>query len=78
MKLSEKRLSAADAEKAVEDLQSMGCTDGLPVIVPTPNRVERMVLASGIDPDVIIGELGPNMGLATVEKNSGKCRHGRL
>lgn len=68
MKLSDSRLHAADANQAVEDLHAMGCTDGLPVIVPTPDRVGRMVLASGMDPDVIIGELGPNMGVATVEK----------
>ena len=67
-KLAKSRLSSVDADQAVEDLHSMGCTDGLPVIVPTPDRVERMVLASGMDPDVIIGELGPNMGLATVGK----------
>ncbi|MDD5722266.1 MAG: hypothetical protein PHY29_00855 [Syntrophales bacterium] len=63
-----KRLRSVDADQAVEELHSLGCTDGLPVIIPTPERVERMVLASGLDPDIVIGELGPNMGVATVEK----------
>jgi hypothetical protein len=67
MRLSN-RLNSVDADRAVEDLHSLGCTDGLPVIIPTPNRVERMVLASGLEPDGVIGELGPNLGVATVEK----------
>ncbi len=65
---SSNRLSAADEFQAVEQLHALGCTDGLPVIVPTPERVERMVLAGGSDPDIVVGELGPNLGVATVEK----------
>ena len=61
-------LSAVDEYKAVENLHAMGCTDGLPVIVPLPDRVERMILAGGFDSDIVFGELGPNMGVATVEK----------
>lgn len=61
-------LDAPDEAHAVEQLHSLGCTDGLPVIVPTPDRVERMVLATGLDPADIIGEMGPLMGAATVEK----------
>lgn len=61
-------LDAADEAAAVELLHDLGCTDGLPVIVPTPERVARMVLAGGLDGDLVLGELGPALGVATVEK----------
>jgi hypothetical protein len=61
-------LTAPDEHRAVEDLHQLGCTDGLPVIVPTVERVERMALASGLDPAIVIGEMGPLLGMCTVEK----------
>jgi len=61
-------LEAADESAALEQLHDLGCTDGLPVIVPTPERVARMVLASGFDADMVLGEMGPMLGIATVEK----------
>lgn len=61
-------LSAADADAALEALHARGCTDGLPVVVPTPERVARLVLASGLDADIELGEMGPAYGVATVEK----------
>lgn len=61
-------LAAADEHEAVELLHELGCTDGLPVIVPTPERVARMVLASGLDGDLMLAALGPALGAATVEK----------
>lgn len=63
-----RRLTADSEEAALEQLHASGCTDGLPVVVPTPARVERMVLASGLDADASLGQLGPNLGEATVEK----------
>ncbi len=61
-------LSAADADAALEQLHAARCTDGLPVVIPTEPRVTRMVLAGGIDGDLVIGEMGPLGGAATVEK----------
>jgi hypothetical protein len=61
-------LSAENEAAAVEHLHELGCTDGLPVIVPTPERVERMVLASGQDAAAVLGEMGPGKGIATIEK----------
>ncbi|MGE0486330.1 MAG: hypothetical protein AB7Q81_19425 [Gammaproteobacteria bacterium] len=61
-------LEAADGDAALEALHALGCTDGLPVIVPTLERVARMVLASGLDGDIELGEMGPGYGVATVEK----------
>ena len=63
-------LEAVDEAAAVERLHDLGCTDGLPVVVPTPERVARFVLASGLDGDAAIGEMGPLGGVATVEQIS--------
>jgi len=61
-------LEAADEMSALEHLHELGCTDGLPIIVPTPDRVARMVLASGLEADMVLGIMGPGNGTATVEK----------
>ena len=68
MKLFSAALIAADEGEALEALHAAGRTDGLPVVIPTPERIERMVLASGLDPDLSLGAVGPNLGDATVEK----------
>lgn len=62
------RLTASSETEATERLHSSGATDGLPVVVPTPERVEQMQLLSGLDPDMQLGALGPANGAATVEK----------
>lgn len=65
---SARRLTAADESQAVEALHRARRTDGLPVIVPTPERVERMLLyASGLDRDLVLGSIGPSGGLLTIE-----------
>ncbi|MEH6557177.1 MAG: hypothetical protein V7459_14560 [Oceanicoccus sp.] len=61
-------LEAIDESAALEQLHELGCTDGLPVIIPTAARVERMVLATLLDGDLVLGEMGPGMGVATIEK----------
>lgn len=61
-------LTAADEAAALEDLHARGFTDGLPVIIPTPARVSRMVLASGLESDMVLGTMGPGHGIATIEK----------
>tara|TARA_B100000676_G_scaffold313081_1_gene391178 strand:- start:212 stop:1291 length:1080 start_codon:yes stop_codon:yes gene_type:complete len=62
-------LLSADSEfEAVEQLHALGCTDGLPVIVPTPERVEAMVLATGLEGDLALGEMGPARAVASVRK----------
>lgn len=62
------RLDAADEHQALEWLHAQRCTDGLPVVIPTPERVERMVLATGLDADLTLGTMGPGGGAATIEK----------
>lgn len=61
-------LRADDEAAAVELLHAIGCTDGLPVVVPTAERVERFVLGSGLDADLDLGAMGPGGGAATIEK----------
>jgi hypothetical protein len=61
-------LTAADEEAALEELHARGCTDGLPVVIPTPARVQRMLLATGQDGDMVLGTMGPGQGVATLEK----------
>ena len=45
-----------------------GVTDGLPVVPPTRERVERMLSGTLRDRADIVGEVAPNYGRATVEK----------
>lgn len=61
-------LEAPDEAEALEALHALGCTDGLPVVIPTPERVARMVLASGQDADLVLGVMGPGNGTASIEK----------
>lgn len=61
-------LRAADESAALEQLHELDCTDGLPVVIPTQPRVDRMVLASGQDREMVLGEMGPALGIATIEK----------
>jgi len=59
-------LEAPDDYAAVDLLHDLGCTDGLPVIVPTVERVAAMVLATGHDGDISFGAMGPGGGDATI------------
>ena len=61
-------LSAADEAAALEMLHHRRCTDGLPVVIPTEERVAAMILAGGLERDLSLGEMGPAKGVATVEK----------
>ena len=61
-------LEAQTESDALEQLHALGCTDGLPVVIPTPARVERFVAASGFEASLQLGVMGPALGAATVEK----------
>ena len=45
-----------------------GVTDGLPVVPPTRERVERMLSGTARARDELLGEMPPNYGRLTVEK----------
>ncbi len=61
-------LTAPDEAAALEQLHRLGCTDGLPVVVPTPERVARMALAAVADPTTSLGVMGPLGSATTIEK----------
>jgi len=58
---------ARDEEAALESLHKAGMTDGLPVVIPTRQRVEDMIISSGMEGDVVLGIMGPGQGAATIE-----------
>jgi hypothetical protein len=56
---------------SMDDLEvwfDKGVTDGLPVVPPTRERVERMLAGTALDRADLVGEVAPNYGRATVEK----------
>jgi hypothetical protein len=61
-------LTARDEADALAQLHAMGCTDGLPVVIPTPERVARMVLAAVADPTTSLGVMGPLGAVTTIEQ----------
>jgi hypothetical protein len=50
----------------LEEMFERGWTDGLPVIPPTPDRVEEML--GGRDPSELLGEISPAMARVTLER----------
>jgi hypothetical protein len=65
------RIYAASEDALRSQLYQMKATDGLPVILPTPERVEAMLeiaAIAGFERDFVLGDVGPNMGQASVEK----------
>ncbi len=60
-------VEATDEETALEWLHANNRTDGLPVVIPTAERVDRMVLSSGIDGSLDLGPMGPGNGATTIE-----------
>ena len=53
--------------RSYEHAYEQGWTDGLPIIPPTPEAVQRFIAASGRTGDELIGTLPPRKGRATVE-----------
>jgi hypothetical protein len=45
-----------------------GWSDGMPLVPPTPEKVERMISASGRDGDEVVGLFAPGFGIGTVRK----------
>jgi hypothetical protein len=52
----------------IETWFERGVTDGLPVVPPTRERVERMLSSTPRPRDALVAEVPPNYGRATVEK----------
>ncbi len=66
--LGSRTIKVADHDDIYEFLFDQHVTDGLPVVPPTPERVERMLSATDRQPGDVIGKIPPNYGTATVEK----------
>jgi len=69
--LTSARIEGASEATLQDELYRLKATDGLPVILPTEERVAEMLemaAMAGYDADLILGEVGPNLGEATIEK----------
>lgn len=62
------QLEIDETEDLIEACYEKGWTDGLPVVPPTPERVERMLSGTAREPDELIAAVPPKWGRATVEK----------
>ena len=70
MTLQAPRHTAPDEGAALELFHLREWTEGLPVVIPTEGRVETMLAGTDVDPNVILGVIGPGWGEATVEKTA--------
>jgi hypothetical protein len=66
--LSSPRISVDSDDEGLERFFNEGWTDGLPVVLPTPERVHAMVAGSGLGAGELIGQIPPGGGDATIEK----------
>ena len=55
-------------DDAVEYYFEIGWTDGLPIVPPTVERVQTMLAAAGIEPDVELGGVPTRNVIVTAEK----------
>jgi hypothetical protein len=55
----------ADYDTLIEQFYAEGWTDGLPFVLPTTDRVDRMLDANGWDPDEVLGSVPPRGSQAT-------------
>ena len=66
--LNADRIRLDDSPEAIEDyFYERGWTDGLPIVPPTPTRVEAMLAWSDRAAEDELGEVPPRRALATVE-----------
>src|SRR5436309_14598789 len=62
-------LELPDSLEAVEaHFRERGWADGLPIVPPTPERVEVMLGRIDAAPDLVLGKIPPLWGEATLEK----------
>ena len=66
--LGSRTIDVADHDDIYEFLFDQRVTDGLPVVPPTRERVERMLANTNRSPEQVIGKIPPNYAPATVEK----------
>jgi hypothetical protein len=61
-------LTDESPEALYELFEARGWGDGLPLVAPTPARVEATLAHTPLDPDEVLGVLEPRGGLATVRQ----------
>ena len=62
-------ISLPSSHESINDyFYEQGWTDGLPIIPPTPDRVDAIIESCAFDRNHVLGEIPPNWGSATVEK----------
>ncbi|MDQ1505253.1 MAG: hypothetical protein QOD57_2980 [Actinomycetota bacterium] len=66
--LRSRRLELARLEDEAEAFFERGWTDGLPVVPPTPARVQRMLEGTTRAADEVVATVGPDFADCTVEK----------
>ena len=64
-------LDDTDELEAQAWFRARGLTDGLPIILPSVERVERVIERSGFDRRLELGPVEPSGGVATVENVDG-------
>ena len=57
----------SDTSTLVEDYSERGWTDGLPIVPPTPESVERFLDAAGLAPDFVLGAVPTRDVVVTAE-----------
>ena len=57
-----------DIREISEHFYQLGCTDGLPIVPPTPEAVAEMLGWTDRPADEVVARLAPRWGQATVEK----------
>lgn len=57
----------ADHDELLEDYFERGWTDGLPVVPPTPDKVEAFLAAAGLAPDDVLGHVPTREVTVTAE-----------
>ena len=68
-RLVSEHIDVVDEYESIQQLYlERGWSDGLPIVPPTPERVEKMLQGTGLDPQHVVVEIPPNWGAATVEK----------
>jgi hypothetical protein len=67
MTLAAPRHQYDDYDALLEDYYEKGWTDGLPVVPPTPEKVERFLAVAGLDPTTVLGEVPTREVVVTAE-----------
>ena len=67
--MNARRVTLDDSPEAIDAyFAEQGWSDGLPIVPPTPERVEAFVAAAGGTPERELGAVPPRNGIATLEK----------